>query len=280
MLKVESTRSFNELVKSFRARKGKALTNCFLMPDEVEKLTAEGKMLYGESEGWLTFLCDRDDYYSFFYYTAEDSDVNEVKELIASVTDKDIFADIVSRNGRGDMLTPERLINEGAAEKYKVYQRMQLDMKSFDFTSLEIKPADGYRLCTDYCDCEKIVELWKNALDEKSTPLPGEEELKALASEGHLVSCLAEDGSLAAVVVLAVSGRQALIQHLSVSGEHRRKGLADCLMKYCLLQADKEELSALRLWVDCANTPAVALYDRLTFGNDGMLCEQLYMKGF
>lgn len=279
MLKVESPKAFNELVKAFRARKGKPLTNCFLMPDETQRLTDEGKMFYGEFEDWLLFICDRDDYYSFFYYTVEASDTEDVKKFIGSIKDKDVFADIVSRAGTGDRLTPEKLVNQGAAQKYKTYQRMQFDMKNTDFSTITAKLHEDYSLSTQYCDCEKIVALWKNALDEKSTPLPKDEELHSFASEGHLYTALDREGELAAVIVLAVSGRQGLLQHLSVSAEHRRKGLADFLMKNGILSAHKEGLSALRLWVDCVNTPAVALYDRLGFVTDGMLCEQLYMKG-
>ncbi len=279
MLKVESTKSFNELVKAFKARKGKVLTNCFLMPNETQKLTDEGKMFVGEYEDWLIFICDRDDYYSFFYYTVEDSDAGDVKDFLGSVKDKDVFADIVSRGGMGDRLTPEKLVKQGAAQEYKTYQRMQFDMKNTDFAGIKVNLHEDYNLSTQYCDCEKIVALWKNALDEKSTPLPKDEELCDFASAGHLFTALDKEGELAAVLVLSVAGRQGLLQHLSVSGEHRRKGLADCLMKNGILSAHKEGLSALRLWVDCENTPAVALYDRLGFQKDGMLCEQLYMKG-
>ncbi len=280
MTEIKSTEEFNSLVNHFRIRKDKPLTNCFLMPQEVASLTKEGKLFAHSDEDWLIFLCDRDDYYSLYYYTCEDSSCEGVKEFIKTVTDKDVYTDIVSRSGRGDMLTPAKLVNDGVAEKYKVYQRMQLNAKDIDFSSVEINLPEGYGMHLDYCDCEKLSALWREALDEKSTPLPKEDELKAFCDEGHLFSVLDAEGELAAVIVLSASGKQCLIQHLSVSPKHRRKGLAAALMNKCILCAKQEELSILRLWVDCQNLSAVALYDRLNFQKDGMLCEQLYMKGF
>lgn len=280
MTEIKSTEEFNSLVKAFRIRNQKPLTNCFLMPQEIDTLAKEGRLLAEDSADWLLFLCDRDDYYSLYYYTTENSSSEAVKDFVKTVTDKDIFTDIVSRSGRGDMLTPAKLISNGAAEKYKVYQRMQLSMKDIDFSSVDINLPEGYGMHLDYCDCERLSSLWREALDEKSTPLPKEQELKALRDEGHLFTVLDSEGDLAAVIVLSVSGKQCLIQHLSVSPKHRRKGLAAALMNKCLLCAQQEELTILRLWVDCENLSAVALYDRLKFQKDGMLCEQLYMKGF
>ncbi len=279
MTEIKSTEEFNSLVKAFRIRNQKPLTNCFLMPQEIDTLAKEGRLLAEDSADWLLFLCDRDDYYSLYYYTTENSSSEAVKDFVKTVTDKDVYTDIVSRSGRGDMLTPAKLISDGAAEKYKTYQRMQVNTKDIDFSSLEIKLPEGYSLSLDYCDCEKLGSLWREALDEKSTPLPKQDELITLRDEGHLFTVLSEKGELAAVIVLSVTGKQSLLQHLSVSPDHRRKGLAAALMKKCLLCAKQEELTVSRLWVDCENLSAVALYDRLNFQKDGMLCEQLYMKG-
>lgn len=280
MIKIKSPEEYNSLIKAFRTRKGKPLTNCFLMPDEIASLINEGKLFAEESEDWLLLLCDREDYHSLFYYTVENSDTGTVSEFLRTVSDKEVFTDIVSRQGRGDMLTPEKLIKDGVAEKYKTYQRMQLNVKDIDFTDINTNLPEGCRMTADYCDSERLSALWKEALDEKSTPLPKEDELKKLSQEGHLFSVLDSEDDLAAVVVLSASGKQALIQHLSVSPKYRRKGLAAALMNRCFLTAREEELTALRLWVDCENLSAVALYDRLDFMKDGMLCEQLYMKGF
>lgn len=280
MIEIKTLEDFNGIVKDFRSRNGKALTNCFLMPDETAKLISQGKMFFEEYPGWLLILCDRDDYYNLFYYACEDSDTAFVKDFIKTVKEKDVYADIVSRSGRGDMLTPEKLIKDGAAEKYKVYQRMQFNIKDADFSDVIINLPEGYSFSQNFCDFEELNRLWKEALDEKSTPLPKDDELKKLMDEGHLLTVLDRENKLAAVTVLSVTGRQALIQHVSVSEKHRRKGLAAFLMNKCLLAADKEELTALRLWVDCENTSAIALYDRFGFEKDGMICDQLYMKGF
>lgn len=280
MTKIKSPEEYNSLVKAFRARKGKPLTNCFLMPDELSSLISEGRLCAEESENWLLLVCDRDDYHSLFYYASEDADTKTVAEFLQKIRDKDVFTDIVTRQGRGDSATPEKLIKDGVAEKYKTYQRMQLSVKDIDFSAVSTALPDGYRMCTDYCNCEKLSSLWRETLDEKSTPLPGCEELKKLSEEGHLLTVLDSEGELSAVVVLSVGGKQALVQHLAVSPLHRRKGLAAALMNRCFLSAKEEELTVLRLWVDCENLSAVALYDRLLFQKDGMLCEQLYMKGF
>lgn len=279
MIEIKTFDEINSAVKSFRAEHGKILTNCFMMPGEIDSLASAGKLFMHEADAWLLLLCDRDDYYSLFYYTTEDSDPLAVREFVSGITDKGIFMDIVTRSGKGDLLTAEKLIKSGAAENYKTYQRMQLDIKNSDFSDLEIILPEGYVISDNRCDSEKINILCRKALDEKSTPLPGEEELMKLTAEGNLFTVYDSNDDLAGVLLLTVSGKQALFQHLCVSSGHRRKGIAAALSHKCILRSVQENISVLRLWVDCKNSSAIALYDRLNFKNDGMVCEQLYMKG-
>jgi ribosomal protein S18 acetylase RimI-like enzyme len=156
---------------------------------------------------------------------------------------------------------------------------MQLPVKDIDFGAVEISVADGYRLCDDYFNPDKFNELWKSSLDEKSTPLPTSEELRTLCDDGCLFSVVDSEEKLAGVAMLTLSSKQALIQHVAVSENHRRKGLALSLLKRCFLAADEKKLTMLRLWVDRENMSAIALYDRTGFVTDGMICDQLYMKG-
>lgn len=279
MIRIENSAQFNEIVKNFRSKYGKVLSNCFLMPSEIDGLADNDSLFVAEYPGWLLIVCDREDYSNFYYYTDGISSTDCVRELLNSLDDREVYLDIVTRSGRGDNDTPSRFIADGIAEKYKSYQRMQLSVKDIDFESLKINVAEGYCLCDNYCNAEEFNKLWKSSLDEKSTPLPGDSEIKSLCEDGCLFSAVDSEGNLAGVVMLTVSSRQALLQHLAVSPLHRRKGLALSLFQRCFLAARDKELTMLKLWVDCENLSAIALYDRTGFVNDGMICDQLYMKG-
>ncbi len=279
MIKIENSTQFNSIVKDFRTKYGKPLSNCFLMPAEIDTLASENRLFIDEYPGWLLIICDREDYSNLYYYTVEGSDTSFLKEFMKGISDKEVYLDIVTRMGRGDNDTPARLVADGLAEKYKSYQRMQLAAKDIDFSSLEISVAKGYCLREDYFNPDEFNNLWKSALDEKSTPLPTDDELKLLCDDGCLFSVTDCEENLAGVVMLTLSSKQALIQHLAVSVNHRRKGLALSLFNKCFLAAKEKELTMLRLWVDRENLSAIALYDRTGFTTDGMICDQLYMKG-
>lgn len=279
MIEIKSPEEYNLAVKSFKAYNPKALTNCFLMPGEIEYLIAEGRLFISEYPGWLIILCDREDYSNLYYYTTDTSDVSFVKKFMRELYGRDVYLDVVSRAGRGDLLTAQKLVEEGIAEEYKSYQRMQLPVKNIDFNSLSVAVPNGYNLTDKYCNSEAMNELWKATLDEKSTPLPEKDELEELCKSGNLFSILDENGELAAVIMLSVSSKQGLVQHLAVSENHRRKGLARSLMSKCLIAAKDKELTVVRLWVDRKNMSAIALYDRIGYISDGMICDQLYMKG-
>ena len=279
MTEITSLEQFNDIVKAFKDSIENPLTNCFLMPEEIRFLISQKRLFVKQCNDWLVLICNRDDYSNFYYYTSESSSPSSLEELFTEIEKNDIYIDIVSRFGNGDLTTPENLISQGYAEKYKTYQRMQLFLKDVEANISSAKLPEGYSLSFDYCDYDALLNLWKLTLDEKSTPLPQKEELLQLCKEKKLLSVLYKENELAGVVVLSASSKQGLLQHLAVAINHRRKGLALYLVKALLSKAIECNLKAIKLWVDCDNSSAIALYDRLNFKPDGMLCEQLYMKG-
>ncbi len=279
MTEITSLEQFYDIVNTFKNAFEKTLTNCFLMPDEIKALITQKRIFIKSYPEWLLVICKREDYSNFYYYTSENSSASYVKEILNDLGSDNIYIDIVSRFGNGDLATPEKLITYGCAEKYKTYQRMQLSLKDVDFNLFNTKPPENYKLSFDYCDYNALMNLWKHTLDEKSTPLPQKEELFQLCKTQKLLTVLDEHNELAGVVVLSVSSKQGLLQHLAVANNHRRKGLAKYLINSLLSQATQCNLKTIKLWVDCNNSSAIALYNQLNFKPDGMLCEQLYMKG-
>lgn len=279
MTEITSIEQFYDIVNTFKSIFEKTLTNCFLMPEEINALISQKRIFIKSYSEWLIIICQRDDYSNFYYYTTESSSTSCVKEFLNTIEDDDIYIDVVSRFGNGDLATPEKLVANGCAVKYKTYQRMQLSLKNVESDLFNVKLPEGYKFSLDYCDYTALMDLWKQTLDEKSTPLPQKEELLQLCKAQKLLTVLNEDNELAGVVILSASSKQALIQHLAVANNHRRKGLAMNLIKSLLSQAIQCNLKNIKLWVDCNNSSAIALYNQLNFKPDGMLCEQLYMKG-
>lgn len=279
MTEITSTEQFYDIVNTFRNSFEKTLTNCFLMTEEIKLLISQKRIFVKKLPEWLIIVCQRDDYCNFYYYTTENSSASYVKEFLNTPGNDEIYLDAVSRFGNGDLVTPEKLISFGCAEKYKNYQRMQLSLKNIEPDLFKSDLPDGYKLSVNYCNYNALIDLWKQTLDEKSTPLPQREELLQLCQEQNLLTVLNENDELAGVVILSTSSKQGLLQHLAVAKNHRRKGLAMFLTTAVISKAIQCNLKTIKLWVDCNNLSAIALYNQLNFKPDGMLCEQLYMKG-
>ncbi len=279
MTEITSTEQFYDIVNTFKNSFEKPLTNCFLMPEEISILISQRRIFIKCYPDWLILICKRDDYSNFYYYTTENSSADCVNKFLSTLENDDIYIDVVSRFGKGDLATPEKLVTYGCAEKYKTYQRMQLSLKDIESDLLNVKLPEGYRSSLDYCDYAALTKLWKHTLDEKSTPLPQKDELLQLCKDQKLFTVIDENNELAGVVILSASSKQGLLQHLAVSNNHRRKGLAMYLTNSVILKAIQYNLKTIKLWVDCNNSSAIALYNQLNFKPDGMLCEQLYMKG-
>ena len=110
MIKIENAAHFNELVKAFKGLHSKVLSNCFLMPDEINNLAEKNRIYTAEFPGWLFIISDSTDYSNLYYYTCEDSDPEQAKALIAECGDRELFIDIVTKNSLPKSLSRQALL--------------------------------------------------------------------------------------------------------------------------------------------------------------------------
>ncbi len=273
MLPTESLNQFSGIVSQFQKAHSKCATNFFLMPSEIKELCEKKRLFVSQSGGLMKILCDRVDYYSFYYYADRQCADFDISDVLEKAGDKDVLTDAVMSTRRSAQVgfPIVEMLEKGIIREYKSYKRMVFE-NEVDFSSCVL--ADGYEEMKREDIFDELTLLWKTALDEKSTPLPEKDEVETLYNDGKLFTVCKNDSTLAAVGVLAVSGRQAMIQHVAVSPDERRKGLARYILKRLISLSKELDIRVLRLWVDNDNLPAVTLYDRNGFVPDGTICSQ------
>lgn len=268
MQKIADLKQFSEVTANFR----RAKTNFLMMPAQITELCERGALSYSEKNGFLKFLCDRGDYFNFYYYALSESEP-DVSDVISGAKGKDVLIDIVSSKKTENPVISKLIIN-GDVEPYKIYKRMSFDMSGvIDDTKLNSEYSEDGRF-----NAADVIALYRAALDERSTPLPSEDELNAVYQDGRLAVVYDKSGQLCAACMLEIAGKSALIQHVVVSENDRRHGLAGFLVSKAMLLAKELGIKSLRLWVDMANQPAVLLYESKDFTPDGVICDQYILK--
>ncbi|MGN0518910.1 MAG: GNAT family N-acetyltransferase [Acutalibacteraceae bacterium] len=276
---VSSVAQLNSILKDFRKEYGRVQTNCFLMSAEVNKLISGEDMYFAKISKWLILLCEHSDYINLYYYCTADAEPFDINILHNGFdSDKNILIDFVSKN-ENSVFHPaiDAMIAEGKILKYKKYKRMKRDVLPTDCGQTEI--ADGYKFIDNTDDYQTLIDLWNDVLDEKSIPLPGKSEIAEMLDKKELFMVADKQDKICGTIISIPSGKQSLIQHVAVSTLHRRKGLAQSLLNYSFNDACVKEIKFLNLWVDCKNTPAISLYIKNQFVFDGMICDQLIVKG-
>lgn len=277
MVNILNFEQYSFLIKDFQKQNPKGFSNCFLMPEEIKQLIEQRKIYFFKQRDWLFIVCDRNDYYSLYYYSSACPCKPNFQEIHSCCCDKIILSDVVSRiNSQKNDEALNMLLSCELFSEYKVYKRMILPAEK---EVLSENLNSEYTFDFQYENCEDLHFLWKTALDEKSTPLPNENDVKKLENNKNMLYIVNESKSLCAVGMLNVQGKQALIEHIAVGNLHRRKGLAKYIVTKLISYGKEKGIKAFKLWVDCKNMPAIKLYDCIGFVEDGMICKQFELKG-
>ena len=273
---------FSHLVKSFRANKKTVWTNCFMLPDEIEKCIFSGRMTFLSNPDDLFFFVAERGHYRLLYYTSNALPAGETVSLLSMPGGEPLLLDLVARNG--DVEQMDQLIkkkwNPVGFVNYKTYIRLLL-RKPF---SESVEPLGNTYTANeqefiigtgDPSMAEEIVQLWAQCLDPFSTSLPIREEVASFIAQGKVYYITDARHRLCAAMLMANQGQRATVQHVCVHPDYRRLGLGNVLMKASMRTAGYAGVHTYLLWVDAMNHPAIQLYMSLGFEPDGLTSRQL-----
>lgn len=276
MKHIGSFEQLNSMVSDFKSGRGKVISNCYMLPDSIEKHAKDGLVKADIIGDWLIILFDYKDFVGMCYYTTEESEVPDFS-FLDELQGKSVMFDVIIRRGNGDTVTSAKLVNAGRAELYKKYLHQTLASDKINFQNFTL--ADGYRVDWDYNNYEEFYALISEGLDVKSMELPTKEKFTNVCQEKCGVFIVDENGKLAATEILTYNGKTGYPLHLATSSSHRRKGLGMYVMEEVLRLAVKKEIRTLKCWIEQTNVPSLTLCHRLGYQEDGTVCEQYIMKG-
>lgn len=267
MDEIKTPSEFSDLVRTFKKKYGKLVTNCYLMPKEIEQKAQAGKISVYCTEGFLYFLIDELDYYRMYFYLPKDGKI-EMEQ-----PDKPVVLDFVQKQGRAvsGQEVLYRLFEDYGFKEHKTYQRMCLNIQEntgWESMNQELPPEyhQGYG---KESMSEDMLELWREELDIYSTPLPDEKNLKQDIEAKNIIIVTDKTGHLCAVNSINQYGEACMQQHLAVKREHRRNGLARLLCCKMIEIMKKAGVKKLYLWVDVKNEAALNLYIKCGYQKEG-----------
>lgn len=276
MMKIDSFCQYSHLIKEFQKKYRKSDTNCFFMAKEIDEYIGKQKLSYAESEGGLYFFVEEEEYTRLYFFL-------EKNALPLKIIEKKTYIlDFVYRNLRipadlDELLDKWRSVG---CKDYHLYQRMTL--RKADLNENYIRN----NLLKEKFSCQignldlakETLKLWKSGLDERSTPLPDEMELRAKIKHCEVICITTDTGELCAAIQYLVNGATCLLQHLAVSETFKRKGLGKSLFTYAINTAFEKGAKVCNLWVDVENNPAINLYRKCGYKEDGMVSKQFIYK--
>lgn len=135
-----------------------------------------------------------------------------------------------------------------------------------------------YRIMQD-SDIEAVLSFWKN-IDGVHLHSNGEETYDAIFSylqRNPNLSCVAVCGSeIVGAVMCGHDGRRGYLNHLGVSSEYRRKGIAKQLLSRVEKELIKLGIKKEALFVLCKNTSAQEFYEHIGWKEETII--KVYAK--
>lgn len=275
MERVKSLEQYSALIKEVRQTHSSVQTNCYMLPDAVEKQLSKNKLFALDVGAGIALIIDEGAFYQLYYYVG----LNET--ILFDRKDKPVILDqIYLQNKKTESVVQiEKKWLDCGFHNYKTYRHITLKMtqEQLDGIPLSLDDENYVMVKAKPSDTEAVSKLWTSSLDVLSTALPEPEEISELIEQG-LVFCARSEasGKIGAVMKLEYQRGVYLIHHVVVDSDHRRQGLAKRLYDYCYRLTGTEGTQYYG-WVDVNNIPSLQLHLSKGWKFNGRLTSQLLL---
>jgi GNAT superfamily N-acetyltransferase len=278
MQRVNDIKHFSVLVRESKPNGKVVATNCYLLPDEINKYIQQNHIFWEKVSDGIVFLCEeREFFYLFFYFYKQQ---NEQDDLKFEKPNKPVVINLPyfeSSNPESLSGIEKQWIRSGFCD-YKIYRHMMLRAEN-QLINEENILFDSSKYKITFAKAEQYVEienLWKQTLDPFSTALPNGNELLNLLEKKQIICVYDREEKVVAVLQPQLNGKVCMIKHLVVDENHRNNGLATALLLTFI--SNRKDINKYSLWVDEKNDPAKMLYLKVGFNFDGKIIRQLLLN--
>jgi GNAT superfamily N-acetyltransferase len=271
---------FSALVKAAKRQTQRVESNCYLLPDVIQRYTQQKRLYWQEFQpAGLIFFSDERDFFRMYYFIGEPDEHSQLEPFPRQA--RLIKLDLDYRAMEAASRNQAYWLKQGFSLQ-QIHKRMELT-RPFDSINLHQQfPAfpGEYSLeqLTDrYLD--QIQTLWKDSLGISSSALSDQTEILEMIENKQLFGMLYKNEKrLAGVLRCRQTGKVYTLERIAVDALHRQRGLARTLILYCLFQA--VDAGRFLLWVGDENSAAVKLYQSLGFQFDGRVSLKLFLEKY
>ena len=252
-------------VEELKEGEGRVLTNCYLDPEEGDRLTKAGRLELEYKEGaWLNLYCRDDGFFRLYYYLLS-------PEGYTAEADGTLIADLFYRNGsRPDPArNAEEALQKAGFAATDTYSRW--NRKVEEDPERKADPDIGTEAD------EAFLTLLYSCFDKYKDCLPLREEWEQYLAEHQILRYPAQ-GDMAGGVVWKKKGSVVTEEYIFTAPAQRGRKIGSYLHEQLCAAAFGEEKGKLIAWVNETNAASQALHTSCGYTKDNMK-KTVFRKG-
>lgn len=248
---------------------GKADTNCFLLPNEIEQLFIKGSLrCYQEGENTI-LLQDKSTHKRLYYF------ISDMENLFELPNDYDYLCDIVYRGEKRPVKEIAYLQEIGFEERTlrSIYQLIYKDAPPYTMRSgCEVRYAKSLD------EVEEACSLFNATFDNITGDYISTDEYEGLLKGNYITVAIDENGKIAGAYQHDCIKNVAWGRHLAVQGGYRGRSVGKDLLYDYIERYHAQRASRYMLWCTVGNEAAVKMYESTGFKTIGRHCVSLVRK--